>query len=180
MRASPRHNRRLFLVAVALGAASSQAAEPSASCPVTRPKHRGYVGETLHLNHGNGGTLATSLTSDGSIVFKLGGPGCVDPDGTLGMKWPWWRGGRGQLVIEGRRLDGVAPPLRASIPAGYGEAGFQATGLLFPTPGCWQVTGKVAEASLSFVTLVVKVDQGPAPPWRRLGIVERGGRPPTE
>jgi hypothetical protein len=39
-----------------------------------------------------------------------GRPGCVDPDGTLGMKWPWWRGARGPFVIEGRRLDGPAAP----------------------------------------------------------------------
>lgn len=35
--------------------------------------------------------------------------------------------------------------------------GFQVTGLIFPTPGCWEVTGIVGESKLSFVTLVIDV-----------------------
>jgi hypothetical protein len=60
------------------------------------------------------------------------------------------------LTIEGRRVDATAAPLRASIPQGYGWSGFQATGIIFPTEGCWQVAGKVGQATLRFVTLVVK------------------------
>jgi len=51
------------------------------------------------------------------------------------------------------------PPLRARIPDGYGDTGFQATALIFPTEGCWEVTGKVGEASRTFVTRVVKVGE---------------------
>jgi hypothetical protein len=90
-------------------------------------------------------------------VFEPKGSGFIRPDGSLLMKWPWWRGARGKLSIEGRRLDAPAPPLRSAIPDGYGDAGFQATALNFPTEGCWEVTGKVGEAGLTFVTLVVKV-----------------------
>jgi hypothetical protein len=72
------------------------------------------------------------------------------------MKFWWWRGVPGKLRITGRRLDAPAPPVRASIPEGYGDIGFQATALIFPTVGCWQVTGKVGESRLTFVTLVVK------------------------
>jgi hypothetical protein len=61
----------------------------------------------------------------------------------------------GKLRIEGRRLDGPAPPLTADVPDGYGDAGFQASGIDFPTEGCWEVTGRVGSASLTFVTLVV-------------------------
>ncbi len=49
-----------------------------------------------------------------------------------------------------------APPLRADIPEGYGLSGFQASGVIFPTEGCWEVTGRVGNVSLTFVTLVVK------------------------
>jgi hypothetical protein len=77
------------------------------------------------------------------------------------MKWPWWRLVRGPLAIEGRRLDGAAPPLRAHIPDGYHNAGFQSSALVFPTPGCWEVTGSIGEASLTFVTEVVKIGEGP-------------------
>jgi hypothetical protein len=72
------------------------------------------------------------------------------------MKWWWWRGVRGSLLITGRRLDAAAPPLRADIPSGYGDIGFQSTALTFPTEGCWEVTGTVGNTELTFVTLVVK------------------------
>jgi len=104
------------------------------------------------------------LWPNGIVVFKPGGAGFVTPDGSLGMKFGWRRGVRGQLTIEGRRLDASSRPLRADIPNGYGDFGFQATALIFPTPGCWEVTGHVGEASLTFVTLVVKIGDGPN--WR--------------
>lgn len=73
------------------------------------------------------------------------------------MKFPWWRGEgvRGGLTIEGRRLDASAPLLEAQIPEGYGDTGFQASVIVFPTEGCWAVTARAGEASLTFVTLVV-------------------------
>jgi hypothetical protein len=62
---------------------------------------------------------------------------------------------QGELTIEGKRLDAPAPPLKSIVPDGYGDAGFQVSGLIFPTAGCWAVTGRVGIASLTFVTLVV-------------------------
>ncbi|HZD02845.1 MAG TPA: hypothetical protein VFA46_22445 [Actinomycetes bacterium] len=62
----------------------------------------------------------------------------------------------GKLRITGRRLDASAPPAQGSVPDGYGETGFQASGVTFPTEGCWQITGKVARTALTFVTFVVK------------------------
>jgi hypothetical protein len=79
------------------------------------------------------------------------------------MKFAWWHKATGEgltggrLTIEGRRLDVDAPPLRASIPDGY-DAQFQAAALIFPTPGCWEVTGRAGAASLTFVTRVVRVN----------------------
>jgi hypothetical protein len=78
------------------------------------------------------------------------------------MKFGWTRGVRGRLRIEGRRLDAPASPLRSVIPDGYGEIGFQPTYLVFSTPGCWEVTGRVGDASLTFVTKVVKIGDGPS------------------
>jgi hypothetical protein len=54
--------------------------------------------------------------------------------------------------------------LRAEVPSGYGDKGFQATALVFATPGCWEVTGRVGDAGLTFVTKVVKIGDGPS--WR--------------
>ena len=105
------------------------------------------------------------LWPDGTVVFKPGGAGFVTRDGSLGMKFGWLRGVSGQLRITGRRLDAEAPPLRAEVPDGYGDRGFQATYIIFPTPGCWEVTGRVGNSSVTFVTKVVKVGDGPT--WRR-------------
>lgn len=72
------------------------------------------------------------------------------------MKFGWWRNLHGQLRINGRRLDAVAPPVRVVVPSGYGMTGFQSSGVTFPTRGCWQVTGKAGTATLTFVTMVIK------------------------
>jgi len=105
------------------------------------------------------------LWPNGEVVFRPGGSGFVTKDGALGMKFPWQRGVKGKLTIEGRRLDAPAPPLRSEVNNGYGDIGFQASYVIFPTPGCWEVTGRVGEASLTFVTSVVKIGDGPS--WRR-------------
>ena len=135
------------------------AAQLQFPCPVTAPNGSPPPGELpSDAYHGNG-SLWTGLWPGGEIVFKPDGPGFVSPDGSLEMKFPWWRGDEtvGLLSIEGRRLDLPAPPLRAHIPEGYGESGFQASVLIFPTEGCWEVTGRVGDASLTFVTLVIRI-----------------------
>ena len=79
----------------------------------------------------------------------------INPDGSIDAKFGWWRAGSGKIRISGRRLDASAPPLRAHVPDGYG-LGFQATGLTFPTTGCWRVTGRYLKSQISFTLLVVK------------------------
>ena len=119
-------------------------------------------------SYGNRLLSVFGLWSDGTVVFRPGGPGFITSDGSLGMKFGWTRGVAGPLKITGHRLDGDAPPLRASIPSGYGDVGFQATALIFPTPGCWRVNAQIgdfADSTLTFVTKVVKIGDGPA--WRR-------------
>ena len=70
-----------------------------------------------------------------------------------GVKAGWFRPAGAALEIYGRRLDGSGPPLDAHIPCCY-PTRFQATGLYFPTPGCWEITAKAAESKLSFVVWV--------------------------
>jgi len=139
-------------------------------CFVSKPNDTGVTGQPHSGNYGNG-SLGTSLGRDGTVIFKPGGPGCVGRDGSLWMKWPWWRGLRGALVVEGRRLDATSLPLRAWIPNGgfgYRDIGFMPSALIFPEPGCWEVTGRAGEASLSFVTRVERIGAGPASPCRAL------------
>ncbi len=78
----------------------------------------------------------------------------------MGIKVAWERRKNGKLQISGRRLDGPAGPARAYL-YDYGDTGGQPIYLVFPAPGCWEITGHVADASLTFVTLVEKVGEGP-------------------
>jgi hypothetical protein len=123
------------------------------TCAVTHP--RGGV-------YGND-TLAAVLPADGTFVFKPGGPGFVDADGALGIKVGWEFRRRGTLLIRGRRLDGVATPARAYIPRTYDNSvGGMSLFLVFPTPGCWEITGTLAGANLTFIVAVQKIGDGPA------------------
>ena len=158
----------LLLIPARNGAEQFAAAQPTVACEVTRPN--GIVAGSEQPEPSSHGNPQLSLGPfglwpEGTVVFKPGGPGFITPDGSLGMKFGWTRGVRGQLRIEGRRLDAPASPLRSVIASGSGEIGFQATFLVFSTPGCWEVTGRVGEASLTFVTRVVKIGDGPS--WRR-------------
>ena len=129
-------------------AAQSTTSSP-AECPITT---------TYPI--GNDELLAFSL---GRVVFKPGGSGFVDHDGALGIKWGFERLKPGRLFVGGRRLDAAADSARAYI-YDYGESGFQPIYLLFPTPGCWEISAGVgaAVAPLTFVVLVEKIGDGPS------------------
>ena len=77
-----------LLVSITLLVASvgaHQTPKPASfDCPVSQPNGPGkyeYKNEFL----------ATSLWPDGTVVFKPGGPGSVEEDGSLSMKFPWTR-----------------------------------------------------------------------------------------
>lgn len=120
-----------------------------ASCPITSPNNSQPPGSTFGAVFHGDGELWVGLWDSNVVVWK------PEPNGSIDAKFGWWHGVEGKLAIEGRRLDASAPPLRAHVPDGYGITGFQATGILFPSAGCWEVTGRVGDASLTFVTLVV-------------------------
>ena len=126
-------------------------------CPVTEPNDGSfYANESLK-----------ALVGSGSFGFRPGGPGFVDYDGALGIKFAFIRLIPGRLHVGGRRLDGEAGPARAYIydyPYDSGNGGFQPIYLVFPTPGCWEISGGVSGERLTFVTLVEKVGDGPD--WR--------------
>lgn len=127
----------------------------STTCPVTKP-----VAAPASI----GSALFGSAVAFGNEHLWVGGLGpngvievderFVSADGSIGWKFGWWRITSGDLKISGHRLDASSAPLTASIPAGYGATGFQATGVTFPAVGCWEVTGTVGSSSLTFVTLV--------------------------
>lgn len=130
-------------------------------CPVTTPNESIPPGENAaYENYLGNDKVWTSLWPNGKIHMQ---PYNRNPDGSLSMKWPWWRSVSGPLSIEGRRLDAEAEPLRSFISSGYGESGLQVSELIFPTTGCWEVTGHVGNASLTFVTEVVYSEVTPEP-----------------
>jgi hypothetical protein len=108
----------------------------------------------------NDALWAIGLPEDGKLVFRPNF-GFVDGDGALGTKVGWVRRIPGELIVGGRRLDADAPPARAYMNSGYGNRGFQATYLLFPSPGCWAITGRIGDRSLTFVLQVEKEGNGP-------------------
>jgi hypothetical protein len=73
------------------------------------------------------------------------------------MKSLFWRGETavGDLQDSGQRLDGAALALTAEIPEGYGDRGLQASALVFPGAGGWEVTASVGDHRLTFTTVVV-------------------------
>src|SRR6516225_10676327 len=85
--------------------------------------------------YGNGSLWVGALWPNGVIIMTRDD---VGPDGRLGMKFGWYRLTSGYLTITGRRLDAPAPPAWG-LASGYGLTGFNASGVDFPTEGCWQV-----------------------------------------
>jgi hypothetical protein len=49
-----------------------------------------------------------------------------------------------------------ARPRRSEIAAGFVGAHFQPSYLIFPSPGCWEITARANGSEMSFVTRVVK------------------------
>jgi hypothetical protein len=73
--------------------------------------------------------------------------------GEEGNKVGWFRPAGAELTISGRRLDGEAPPLQAEATCCY-PTRFQASGVYFPTEGCWEVTAEAEDRKLWFVVWV--------------------------
>ena len=127
------------------------------NCPVTRPvKAPANFEDRLFgssVAFGNDDLWVGGLGDDGVI---LADPRFVESDGSIGWKFGWWRIVSGELTITGRRIDAPGPPLRGAAGDGYGSHGFQASGVYFPTEGCWEVTGTVGSSDLTFVTFVLR------------------------
>ncbi len=121
-------------------------------CPVTVGTVRAWGSGTWEELTYRNGPLWVALYPKG-IVHATAED--VQEDGPIAIKFGWWRETKGRLAIDGRRLDETESLLRARVPTGYGKRGFQSTALIFSGPGCWEVTGSLGVAKLTFVTRVV-------------------------
>ncbi|MBA2383110.1 MAG: hypothetical protein H0V68_00385 [Actinobacteria bacterium] len=101
--------------------------------------------------HGNG-MLWALLPSNGLLVTNaLGGHKMIwvaDPNVSANTR----------LTVRYRLLDPASPPLGASTGGGTltGYDGPSWASRMSFEPGCWQVTGRVLDATLSFVVQVVR------------------------
>jgi hypothetical protein len=98
----------------------------------------------------------------GNGKLWVGGLGARGVIAVESWKFGWWRAAPGRLRITGRRLDG---PGRLTSDAGtvaeYGPKGFVASSVAFSDPGCWEITGRVGPAALTFRTAVVTRRRAP-------------------
>ncbi|HJQ13308.1 MAG TPA: hypothetical protein VJ830_01070 [Anaerolineales bacterium] len=139
--------------------------DPPSSCLVTTPQDPAFVPPSPYDSLGfedtfwyGSNSLWTALNQNGvwsGLPYNQNG---------YSQKVFWWREGYvwneepdPDLVVTGERLDAPAPPLDSSkgtnaYAADIGSA--MLVGVDFPTLGCWKITGKYADAELSFVVWV--------------------------
>lgn len=105
--------------------------------------------KSLPQHHGNG-MLWALLPGDGVYRDR------PESDGTFFEKIPWFAAGiSGELKVSARRLDasGQSPRTQAvpGWPEGFRGSGSWASRVWFTSEGCWKVTGRIRDVSLSFI-----------------------------
>jgi hypothetical protein len=127
------------------------------SCSVTLPNRNRPPGQPRSVSwHGNG-LLWAGLAPDGVNAVS---PDRVGADGSIGDKLLWvttppWRA----PTVSGERLDAPAAPLRV---LGVNRGSFSGaanpsfmTPVAFSAAGCWRLTARVGDISLTYVVSVV-------------------------
>ena len=163
----------LYLLLLAQASLSQQAGAPAtngvpSSCPVTKPYQTSlFVPPSPYEAKAGAGSfwfgtdrLWTVLPADGT--WTLGHYTPSDP--TFRQKLFWWRQGYDwrteplpKLTITGRRLDAQAAPLKADrANTVSSQPAAMVVGINFPTNGCWEVTGRYGDNTLTFVVWIAK------------------------
>lgn len=108
------------------------------------------------------------IYGDGIWTEDFGGPVAavalhLKRNGTLSIKFQWWRDSRvhrtkGKLRVRGRRWPGGDHLLRFHQTPGFTvpKAKFRASHVTFPGPGCWWMSAKAGNARLHFVLWVIR------------------------
>lgn len=134
-----------------------QVTVPNGSTPAEANTPHAPMNDDLRYiawNYGNG-ALWVYIPKDG--IFTISDDD-RDADGYYRLKIGWWRGVRGQLTIVGERLDTPSTPLHynAGSIEEYGDTGFVPSVLSMPGQGLWEITGDIADKSLTIIIRVVK------------------------
>jgi hypothetical protein len=139
--------------------------DPPANCPVTVPQNPLFVPPSPYESLGFEGEFWYGSNSLWTAVRQNGIWEALpnNPEGHT-QKVFWWRDGYAwteepepDLIVTGVRLDAPAPPLKASkatnaYASDIGSA--MLVGVDLPTLGCWKITGKYADAEVSFLVWV--------------------------
>lgn len=155
-------------VAAPPATASARTADPD-GCPITIPPQPAFMPpsppapapRSARASEFWYGTPAlwTSLRPDGtwsSLPYY---------DGAYTQKVFWWSQGynwKSPLTVTGRRIDGLAPPLRASAATNAFAADIGSSvlvGVEIPVGGCWEITGHLKGTELRFVVWVYEPTQ---------------------
>lgn len=126
------------------------------SCPVTLPNANRPPGQPQNVSWYGNGLLWAGVARDGVYAVS---PDDVEADGSIFNKllWvttpPWSR-----PTITGERIDASAPPL---LVRGVNKGSFSSaaqpsfmSAVSFPSAGCWRLTARVEDVSLSYVVEV--------------------------
>jgi hypothetical protein len=117
--------------------------DPRDACPVTT----GRYGNGLLSVDVRGGVLSRPREPDGTLFDELG--------------WLPRKGFTGTLTVRGERIDAPGRLNVLSVNWGYSYApgkqprGSWASAVTFPSEGCWRITGRVRDVSLTYVVRVV-------------------------
>ncbi len=151
--------------AISTSAVASVSKADTGSCPITKPSNPPFVPpappapapRSARAGEFWFGTPAlwTSLRPDGtwsSLPYH---------DGAYTQKVFWWSQGydwKSPLTLTGRRIDGPAPPIRASTATNAFAEDIGSSilvGIEIPAAGCWQITGHLKGVTLSFVVRIL-------------------------
>ena len=139
----------------------SRTAPEAAGCPVTLPSSS-WLPDLARVTplpaaryswYGDNRSLAVQLPIDG--VYRI--PTLSEG---LSAKIPWWLYIPGPVEITARRVDGVGLELKTRTSEGYGDIGFNPSGIGFTSEGCWRVSGSTGGQALTFVLFVRRAAPG--------------------
>ena len=113
------------------------------------PRHDSEKRKLRRFTYGNG--LLSSTLPPGGVVVA----GRYESDGSLFWKPGWLPHGvvTRELTVKGERLDAPSSPMRV-LAVRWGGGSWR-TASTFPSEGCWRITGRLGDITLSYVVKVV-------------------------